>query len=50
MVYQPGDEIVILTDNPTTQQDCRIGPWLMIQVHTKGTITIQYTTYCGAYQ
>jgi hypothetical protein len=43
MDYQPGDDILILTDNPTTLQDCGIGPFLITQVHTNGTITITTT-------
>lgn len=53
MEYQPGDEILTLTDSPTTLQDCGIGPFLITQVHTNGTITItitMYSTYWGVYQ
>ena len=32
--YQPGDEILILTNNPTTLQDCGIGPFTIMHVHT----------------
>ena len=45
MDYQPGDDILILTDNPTTLQDREIGPFRIIQVHTNGTITIQRTPH-----
>ena len=45
MDYQPGDDILILTDNPTTLQDRGIGPFRIIQVHTNGTITIQHTPH-----
>ena len=45
MDYQPGDEILILTDNPTTSQDHRIGPFPISQVSTNGTITIQHTAH-----
>ena len=45
MDYQPGDDILILTDNPTTLQDRGIGPFCIIQVHTNGTITIQRTPH-----
>jgi hypothetical protein len=45
MDYQPGDVILILTDNPTTLQDHGIDPFCVIQVHTNGTITIQCTSY-----
>ena len=45
MDYQPGDDILILTDNPTTLQDRGIGPFRIIQVHTNGTITIQRTPH-----
>ena len=37
--YQPGDQILILTNNPTTLQDRGIGPSTITQVHTNGTIT-----------
>ena len=40
--YQPGDQILILTNNPTTLQDRGIGPFSIIQVHTNGTITFQH--------
>ena len=43
--YQPGDQILILTNNPTTLQDRGIGPFTIIQVHTNGTITIQRTPH-----
>jgi hypothetical protein len=39
--YQPGDQILILTNNPTTLQDRGIGPFTITQVHTNGTITFQ---------
>ena len=39
--YKLGDEILILTNNPTTLQDRGIGPFSIIQVHTNGTITFQ---------
>ena len=45
MEYQPGDEILILIDNPTTLQDCGIGPFPITQVHTNGTVTIQHTPH-----
>jgi hypothetical protein len=45
MDYQPGDDILILTDKSTTLQDCGIGPFRIIQVHTIGTITIQCTPH-----
>ena len=45
MDYQPGDDIIILTDNPTTLQDRENGPFRVIQVHTNGTITIQRTPH-----
>ena len=45
MDYQPGDDILILTDNPTTLQDRRIGPFRITQVHTNVTITIQRTPH-----
>ena len=43
--YQPGDEILILTNNPTTLQDRGIGPFTITQVHTNGTITLQRTPH-----
>ena len=45
MDYQPGDDILILTDNSTTLQDRRIGPFPITQVHTNGTVTIQHTPH-----
>ena len=39
--YQPGDKILILTNNPTTLQDRGIGPFIFTQVHTNGTVTFQ---------
>jgi hypothetical protein len=45
MDYQPGDDILILTDNPTTLQDCRIGPFRNLQVHANGINTIQRTPF-----
>ena len=45
MDYQPGDEILILTDNPTTLQDCSIGPFPITPVPTNGTVTIQRTPH-----
>ena len=35
---QPGDEILILTNNFNTLQDHGIGPFTIIQVHTNGLI------------
>ena len=33
--YKPGDQILILTNNPTTiQEDCSISLFSIIQVHT----------------
>ena len=43
--YQPGDQILILTNNPTTLQDQGIGPFTITQVHTNGTITFQCTPH-----
>ena len=43
--YQPGDQILILTNNPTTLQDRGIGPFTITQVHTNGTITFQRTPH-----
>ena len=43
--YQPGDEILILTNNPTTLQNHGIGPFSITQVHTNGTITFQCTPH-----
>ena len=45
MDHQPGDEILILIDNPTTFQDRSIGPFPITQVHTNGTVTIQHTPH-----
>ena len=36
--YKPGDQILILTNNPTTLQDRGIGPFSILQVHKNGTI------------
>ena len=43
--YQPGDQILILTNNPTTLQDRGIGPFSILQIHTNGTITFQRTPH-----
>ena len=44
--YQPGDQILILTNNPTTLQDRGIGPYTNItHVQTNGTITFQRTPH-----
>ena len=43
--YQPGDQILILTNNPTTFQDRGISPFTTTQVHTNGTITFQRTPH-----
>ena len=40
-----GDEILILTNNPTTLQDRGIGPFSIIQVHANGTNTFQCTLH-----
>ena len=45
MKYQPGDDILIFTDSPTTLQDCGIGPFLITQVHISRNIANQYTPY-----
>ena len=43
--YQPGDEILILTTDPTTLRDRGIGPFTITQVHTNGTVTFQRTPH-----
>ena len=43
--YQPGDEILILTNNPTTLQGHGIGPFTITQIHTNSTITFQRTSH-----
>ena len=35
----------ILTNNPTTFQDCGIGPFTITQVYANGTITFQHTPH-----
>ena len=50
MDYQPGDDILILTDNPTTLQGHRIGPFCNIQVHTNGTMKLKHYCSIGEYQ
>ena len=45
MDYQPGDEILKLTDNPSTLQDCGIGPFHMTQVCRNGSISIQHISH-----
>ena len=37
--------MLILTNNPTTLQDCSIGPFTITQIHTNGTITFQHTPH-----
>ena len=43
--YQPGDEILIRTNNPITLQGCGIGPFTITPIATKGTITFQCTPF-----
>ena len=43
--YQTGDEILILTNNPTKLQDCGIVPFSITQVHMNSTITFQRTLH-----
>ena len=43
--YQPGDQILILTNNTTTLQDRGIGPLTITQDHTNGTIAFQCTPH-----
>ena len=45
MDYQPGDEIILLIDIPTTLQDCGIDPFLTSQIHTNRSITTQHTPH-----
>ena len=49
--YQPGDEILILADNPTTQHGHGIGLLIITSVHTNGTKNnLMQTSYWGANQ
>ena len=51
MDYQSGDDILILTDNPTTLQDHGIGPFRIYpSSHKWDNYNSMSTTYCGAYQ
>ena len=43
--YQPGDSIILLTDNPSSLQDRAFGPFLITQVHTNGTVTFQRSQF-----
>jgi hypothetical protein len=43
--YTSGDQILILTNNPTTLYDRGIGPFTITQVYTNGTITFQCTPH-----
>ena len=43
--YQPGDKVLILMNNPTTLQDFGIGPFIITQFHTNGTVTFQRTPH-----
>ena len=43
--YQPGDEILILTNNPTTLQSRSVGPFTISQVHTISIITFHQTSH-----
>ena len=42
---QPGDSILLLTDNPSSLQDRAFGPFLITQVHTNGTVTFQRSQF-----
>ena len=41
--YKPGDDISILTNNPTSLQDHGIGPFTIKQAHANGAVTFQRT-------
>jgi hypothetical protein len=43
--YKPGDQILILTNIPTTLQDRGVGCFTITQVHKNGTITFQRTPH-----
>ena len=43
--YQPGDSILLLTDNPLSLQNRAFGPFLITQVHTNGTVTFQRSQF-----
>ena len=43
--YQPGDSILLLTENPSALQDRAFGPFLITQVHTNGTVTFQRSQF-----
>jgi hypothetical protein len=43
--YKPGDQELILTNNPNTLQDRGIGPFSILKVHTNGTIIFQRTPH-----
>ena len=39
--YQPNDQVLIRTIDPDKLEEQFIGPFLVLQVHTNGTVTIQ---------
>jgi transposase InsO family protein len=39
--YQPGEEVLVLTYKPTKLQERAVGPFVIEQVHTNGTVTIR---------
>jgi hypothetical protein len=39
--YQVRDEVLLLTQNPATLQERSVGPYVIDQVHTNGTLTVQ---------
>jgi hypothetical protein len=39
--YQPGEEVLILTYNPTKLQERASGPFVIEQVHMNGTVMIR---------
>jgi hypothetical protein len=39
--YQVGDEVLLFTQNPATLQERSTGPFIVEQVNTNGTLTVQ---------
>ena len=45
MYYKSFLSPLIPTNDPTTVQDCGVGPFTIMQIHTNSTITFQYTPH-----
>ena len=43
--YQPGGQVLVKADSPSKLGDRSTGPYIITQVHTNGTITIQRSAH-----